>query len=921
MPIWKGYVLSICFLLLRVCDISYAQSNAGTTNNPFLPPAWPLAVKGPYFNSWQPGGQSTFSLPASSPAFWPAWDDQTTWTCMVVVDDKPYGIMASIPNGPPDVTVATQTAISFSATKTVFVFEAGPVNVNASFLSTVTPTDLVRQSLPFAYLYLDISSTDGNAHNIRVYSDITPPWLHGNEVLLPDPDPKVAANASLNELNEYVGLQMQLQVPHPFLEVAEHAQDVIGVFAINSSPGVKYQVGESLTVRNLGTNSTGLQNTIDTNYPTHALDDPFDAYALTIDLGVIEMTSEPIVFTVGMLRDPSINLTTASGTNQLRSSYYWSNFSTIPHILSFVLDDFETARQSGEAFDEMIQNISLANIEGYTDLLSLAARQIFGTLEITVSKASDGSWNQSDVMIFSKNMGDIGSFGTSGGTNTVDVLYAGLPALLYTNPSLALYLIRPILESQINDGVLIGQGYAPQNLGTQFPNVTTDNSAHNLGIEQSGNMLIMVLSIFQRTGDQSLIQNYYSLLKSWADYLVDQTLDAGFQTTSLSDGITSFNQTNLVLKGIIGISAMGQISSAMNESADEMHYQATAQEYMNIWVSGAVSQDRSHLLSSFANEASSGLIYNMYADKLLGLNLIPSNVTSIQAAFYESLLNAKRTPFGIPLDSSDSSLSRLDWTMFAITGVLNEGDENAALILHPAISMLKNYVAAETYNSSFAVVYNPQNGMPISGSNSFAIGSLFAPLVIETKSKPGALPGQDSSSSQKFPIQKIVGGVVGGVIAVLLLILGIRAWRRISRQTVVTPLNDPPLTGSRLRNRGPFKFKGTPSDEVWRIAPFLVDASSASSAQATPTAASKEDDLAARNPPIEGISSELPPAESSTRRLDKRLADMLREVRMVRNAVRNRNVRREVGGRNGRPTEAPPSYASMPLMDLSRDPD
>ncbi len=55
------------------------------------------------------------------------------------------------------------------------------------------------------------------------------------------------------------------------------------------------------------------------------------------------------------------------------------------------------------------------HVAGYTDLLALATRQIFGTLEITVSKSSDGTWNQSDVMILSKDMGGIGSAGTSGG--------------------------------------------------------------------------------------------------------------------------------------------------------------------------------------------------------------------------------------------------------------------------------------------------------------------------------------------------------------------------------------------------------------------------------------------------------------------------------------------------------------------------
>ena len=53
-------------------------------------------------------------------------------------------------------------------------------------------------------------------------------------MLLPDPSPKVNANASLIDSSSFVGLQMQLQTPQPFTEVANHAQDVIGVFAMKS---------------------------------------------------------------------------------------------------------------------------------------------------------------------------------------------------------------------------------------------------------------------------------------------------------------------------------------------------------------------------------------------------------------------------------------------------------------------------------------------------------------------------------------------------------------------------------------------------------------------------------------------------------------------------------------------------------------
>ncbi|KLO15787.1 hypothetical protein SCHPADRAFT_938384 [Schizopora paradoxa] len=766
-----------------------------STYTPFLPSSWPLAVKGPYFNTWGPGG----FFPVSGLAFWPQWGDQIRWTCIIIVDNTSYVIMGDV-----DPPYANQTAVNFTATKTSFSLTAGPVNVNATFLSPITPNDLVRQSLPFSYFYLDILSADGKAHDVRVYSDTTPQWLHGNDASLTDPDPNVSATGSLIASTDFVGLQMQLQTPRPFFEVFDHAQDVIGVFAMKSDPNVKYQIGPDALVRTMGRGSTGLQNTIDTTYSQHSLNDPYDAFALALDLGSIQSTSKSIMWTVGMIRDPSINLTTASGANQLRSSYYWSNFSSIPDIISFVLDDFDGARLSADAFDQMIQNVSLSHVSGYTDLLSLAALQIFGTLEITISKSDDGAWNQSDVMIFSKDMGDVASAGTSGGTNVVDVLYAGFPAMLYLNPNLGQYLLRPILESQMDGGSPIGQAYAPQNLGSQFPNVSSSTLPHNMGIEQSGNMLIMVLACYQKTGDLSIIQDHYPLLKLWADYLVNETLNAGFQSTSLRDGITSFNQTNLVLKGIIGISAMSFISSANSEEEDQILYQKTAQQFMQVWIDGAVSQDLSHLLSSFGDDSSSGLIYNMYADKLLGLGLVPTNITDIQSEYYASTLRANRSSFGVPLDSENPSLSRLDWTMFSIASFLDNasGESPATLqILQPSISMLASYAATRVNNTPLATIYNPENGAAYAGINSFAIGSLFAPLVLEDPSMQKIpMPAKGFPQASTW---RIAGPIIGSVSACALLGFGLFAWRWLLRRSSKKPnLDSVPKRPCNVDSRG-----------------------------------------------------------------------------------------------------------------------
>ena len=51
------------------------------------------------------------------------------------------------------------------------------------------------------------------------------------------------------------------------------------------------------------------------------------------------------------------------------------------------------------------------------------------------------------------------------------------------------------------------------------------------------------------------------------------------------------------------------------------------------WVSLALSSDKSRILGFYNDESSDSLLYNIYADRLLGTNLIPQSV-SIHSFWY-----------------------------------------------------------------------------------------------------------------------------------------------------------------------------------------------------------------------------------------------------------------------------------------------
>ena len=130
------------------------------------------------------------------------------------------------------------------------------------------------------------------------------------------------------------------------------------------------------------------------------------------------------------------------------------------------MDDYDRATNASSAFDAQISAAGTAISSDYADILALAARQVFGTLEITVSQEGGGSYNMSDVMVFCKNFGLFGSdmSGTTQSINSVDALYATFPAHLYLNPEIGGYLFRPLLEMMDTSDFTLG--YSAKNIGT-----------------------------------------------------------------------------------------------------------------------------------------------------------------------------------------------------------------------------------------------------------------------------------------------------------------------------------------------------------------------------------------------------------------------------------------------------------------------
>ena len=77
----------------------------------------------------------------------------------------------------PNLKTAVPLTVSYDSQYSNFTFSAGPVDVTASFLSSVIPKDICRTSIPLSYLTTTIISKDGAPHDVQFYSDVNAAWI------------------------------------------------------------------------------------------------------------------------------------------------------------------------------------------------------------------------------------------------------------------------------------------------------------------------------------------------------------------------------------------------------------------------------------------------------------------------------------------------------------------------------------------------------------------------------------------------------------------------------------------------------------------------------------------------------------------------------------------------------------------------
>ncbi|TFK28409.1 hypothetical protein FA15DRAFT_701078 [Coprinopsis marcescibilis] len=749
------YFAFCCFWLLPLFIGAGVSAQAVLST---LPRNVPLINRSPYFNAWTaaPEGGEHPTPAGANVTTW-SWRD-LDWNGLIRVDGEVWQWMGNTTGFRPATTVASY----LTATRTMYTMEAGQVAFNVSYLSPVEARDIVKFSIPFGYVYVDVWSKDGVAHSVQLYSEVGPPLTTiRNDTMEWD---TVQTSTSV-----YHELQRRLQSSSERFNMVENGV-LYSAMARSNNP--TWQSGPIVDVRSGFVDEGVLPNTEDEVFRA-AMAADYPIFGLAADLGGVQTTSNRVVWAVGHVRlELMSGYSGTTGRTERRTSYFWSEYPNIGAVIDAFLADFPAALGRAEELDGKIMEDARGVSQEYADLVALSLRQTVGSIEVTLPRLGpfdEGGWNISDVQAFMRDTG------VSSRANPVETMYAAMPAFVYLNPTLLQLLLKPLLAFQASEEYR--NGYASPDLGDDYTRATgNDTNTERLGVESCGSMLIMSYVSAKQTNDFTLLNRYSGLFKKWADFLVGTTFNANNQIST--DGISEDGHANLALKGILGIYAMSKIqeivdpAGASSAAAKEYLNQATA--FARRWEDLAVSGG--HISSVYGQPATWAMMYNYYPASLFAPDLFSRKALEDQGKFYLSQLDsAPDSNWGLPYDSLDSQLSKSHWTILTAATVPDPEIRNRL------IQMVHRRTFWRGVAVPFATTWNLNTGAAIElgGRGSSAQGAMFALLAVNSVNTPGSNNRSGAGSNGKPSVAAIAGGAAGGIVA-LLLIAGIAFffWRR-----------------------------------------------------------------------------------------------------------------------------------------------
>ncbi|KAF7595094.1 hypothetical protein BBP40_007298 [Aspergillus hancockii] len=613
-----GHHLGLGTFFATVVSI-FSRERDPITYRPALPPSYPLAVRNPYLSAWMPSDQVK-TLPSAEPQFWAG--QSLTWSVMARVDGQTYSLMSE-KNPDDDILPAVVSSAEYTSTHSVFTLSAGSVTFTLDFFSPVSPSNYLRQSLPFSYLTVSVS--DASANNIQVYSSIDDRWV-GKQG-------KTGRSFQETETTAVFSLGVGNSILYEEQDDMATWGEAIFASRPTSSSKLSFASGKHEDIRSQFIATGQLKG-----------NDPWRAggvVALSHDLGRV-ISDGSVRFAVGYVREKVVNY-----LGKPYTGFYRANYSGTLEALTYFLDDYQDALQ-----ESLILDLNLAtkakSVAGqkYADIITLSTRQAYGAIDLTIPQ---DSLDADDTLAFIKELS------SNGNINTVDVIMPAFPIYYVMNPEYIRLLLEPMMRY-----LAAGrwrEPYTIHDMGAHYPNATGhDNQrAEPMPIEECGNLMVLALAYVRATGDKVWVAKYQDLIRPYADYLVDNGVDIAEQLSSNDAAGPLANETNLAIKVAVGLKAFGELTGLTE-------YSHIGKERADLFFTGGlgVDEEKTHFVLQYPGKPASWKIpYNLYPDVLFDLETFPQEANQMSSTFFKSV----RGEYGVPLDNRQD-WAKSDWNMW-----------------------------------------------------------------------------------------------------------------------------------------------------------------------------------------------------------------------------------------------------------------
>ncbi|KNF04924.1 hypothetical protein PSTG_01980 [Puccinia striiformis f. sp. tritici PST-78] len=763
------------FIILAVPTVLAIRTlEDGSSALPFLPTVVPLAVRSPYLGTYLQDGTDK-DITEFSPRFWTG--TPIGWNGLIRVDGHVFSWMGNLTHWP----AANNTRFEHTASSSIFSFEIGPphdsdqespaepakVNLEATFLSPITPHDPFRQSLPLSYLSLTVSSADGQPHEVELYTDINGLWCTDDEGMEVEwtTYTKDYKNQRVPRPS-WTTMELKLSHQQPFVEQDDrilhggiwysamtfdedrikqtHSAGQDG----NLTRSTFAQTGQldlqsNQTFRPIRTripfeqNSNNTQNEEEEEKPsTIIVDEPVLGWAHSFGYVSPQRSynSRTVIMSIGHIRTPVAQYMTAEEKVVELEPLWTSRFKNETELIEFHLFDYNHVLTASQSWNtQLYTDASRVHSQEYGHILAISTRQIFMAIESVRADypgTEDFSSSPSLLVDGTSTMTMLKEISSNGNCQTVDVIAPMLPFLIYTAPQLIPQLLEPIFR-YISTG-LYKPIPTPHDLGDHYPNATGRNDFvyANLPLEESGNFLNMVLACLRLGTCQHQAKSYYNILVKWADWLIENTLYPDDQRSTDDFFGPTPNQTSLVVKGIMGLRSMSEISISLGQKNDSIRYMDKANEFTLEFLKIGVAKDHTHILGCYGNETSWSTQYNLYFDKLFGFKTFADWVYEMQDQWY--MVQAAGGKYGPPLDYRSLNRAKTDWLMWAA------GASVSNVTRGMFIDGLSAYIR-HTDNKVFGDLISLDGGWSVGFLNRPVVGGHFSLLGLDTMSGRPAL--------------------------------------------------------------------------------------------------------------------------------------------------------------------------------------